>query len=171
MISQKLDKIDEKQLYVPAFQREYVRKRDDSEQFVESLIKEYPIGIMLTWGINAPSEMKEPHKYHEKQGAVCILLNGQQRLAAVTRRFSEGEFLGQFPRILPYPYHSLLALGHAPSLARRSKDRFHQSEAACRYLRRSNPPAIETAFGYSPFFALSRQGCCVTPHKLPQYVG
>lgn len=47
-ISQALDKIDEKQLFVPAFQREYVWKRDDAKQLVDSLIKEYPTGTMLT---------------------------------------------------------------------------------------------------------------------------
>jgi len=48
-ISTALDKIDEKQLFVPAFQREYVWQRDDAKQLVDSLIKEYPTGTMLTW--------------------------------------------------------------------------------------------------------------------------
>lgn len=41
-ISTILDKIDEKQLFVPAFQREYVWKRDDAKMLLDSLIKEYP---------------------------------------------------------------------------------------------------------------------------------
>lgn len=48
-ISTILDKIDEKQLFVPAFQREYVWKREDAKQLVDSLIKQYPTGTMLTW--------------------------------------------------------------------------------------------------------------------------
>jgi len=44
-----LDRIDDKQLFVPAFQREYVWKRDDAKQLMDSLIKEYPTGTMLTW--------------------------------------------------------------------------------------------------------------------------
>jgi hypothetical protein len=43
-ISTILDKIDDNQLFVPAFQREYVWKRDDAKQLIDSLIKEYPTG-------------------------------------------------------------------------------------------------------------------------------
>lgn len=82
-ISVALDKIDEKQLFVPAFQREYVWKRDDAKQLIDSLIKEYPTGTMLTWETNTPPELKGPHKYNEKQGAVRILLDGQQRLTTL----------------------------------------------------------------------------------------
>ena len=48
-ISTILEKIDERQLFVPAFQREYVWKRDDAKLLIDSLIKEYPTGTMLTW--------------------------------------------------------------------------------------------------------------------------
>ena len=41
-ISMALDKIDEHQLFVPMFQREYVWKRDDAKLLIDSLIKEYP---------------------------------------------------------------------------------------------------------------------------------
>lgn len=82
-ISTALDKIDEKQLFVPAFQREYVWKRDDAKELIDSLIKEYPTGTMLTWETNTPPELKGPYKYDEKQGAVRILLDGQQRLTTL----------------------------------------------------------------------------------------
>ena len=82
-ICQALDKFDERQLFVPAFQREYVWKRDDAKQLIDSLIKEYPTGTMLTWETNNPPELKGPHKYDEKQGAVRILLDGQQRLTTL----------------------------------------------------------------------------------------
>lgn len=82
-ISVALDKIDENQLFVPAFQREYVWKRNDAKQLIDSLIKEYPTGTMLTWETNAPPELKGPHKYDEKQGAVRILLDGQQRITTL----------------------------------------------------------------------------------------
>lgn len=78
-----LDKIDERQLFVPAFQREYVWKRDDAKQLIDSLIKEYPTGTMLTWETANPPELKGPHKYDEKQGAVRILLDGQQRITTL----------------------------------------------------------------------------------------
>lgn len=78
-ISTILDKIDEKQLFVPAFQREYVWKREDAKSLIDSLIKEYPTGTLLTWETAKPPELKGPHKYNEKQGAVRLLLDGQQR--------------------------------------------------------------------------------------------
>ena len=82
-ISQALDKIDEMQLFVPAFQREYVWKRDDAKQLIDSLVREYPTGTMLTWETNNPPELKGPHKYNEMQGAVRLLLDGQQRLTTL----------------------------------------------------------------------------------------
>ena len=73
-ISTILEKIDEHQLFVPAFQREYVWKRDDAKQLVDSLIKEYPTGTMLTWETANPPELKGPHKYNSSQGAVRLSL-------------------------------------------------------------------------------------------------
>ncbi|MGB5157799.1 MAG: DUF262 domain-containing protein [Desulfobacterales bacterium] len=78
-----LEKIDENQLFVPAFQREYVWKRDDAKQLIDSLIKEYPTGTMLTWETANPPELKGPHKYDTKQGAVKLLLDGQQRVTTL----------------------------------------------------------------------------------------
>ena len=78
-----LEKIDEKQLFVPAFQREYVWKRDDAKLLIDSLIKEYPVGTMLTWETANPPELKGPHKYNEKQGSVRLLLDGQQRVTTL----------------------------------------------------------------------------------------
>ncbi len=82
-ISQALDKIDEHQLFVPTFQREYVWNRNDAKELIDSLIKEYPTGSLLIWETNKPPELKGPHKYDEKQGAVSILLDGQQRLTTL----------------------------------------------------------------------------------------
>lgn len=78
-----LEKIDENQLFVPAFQREYVWKRDDAKQLIDSLIKEYPTGTMLTWETSDPPELKGPHQYTESQGAVKLLLDGQQRVTTL----------------------------------------------------------------------------------------
>lgn len=82
-ISTILEKIDENQLFVPAFQREYVWKRDDAKQLMDSLIKEYPTGTMLTWETASPPELKGPHKYNKNQGAVKLLLDGQQRVTTL----------------------------------------------------------------------------------------
>ena len=82
-ISMILDKIDENQLFIPAFQREYVWKRDDAKLLMESLIRAYPTGTMLTWETNHPPELKGSHVYDERQGAVKILLDGQQRITTL----------------------------------------------------------------------------------------
>jgi hypothetical protein len=82
-ISTILDKVDENQLFVPAFQREYVWKRDDAKSLIDSLIKEYPTGTMLRWETANPPELKGPHKYKPEQGAVRILLDGQQRVTTL----------------------------------------------------------------------------------------
>lgn len=82
-IHQILDKIDENQLFIPAFQREFVWKRDNVKNLVDSLIKDYPIGTMLTWETNNPPELKGDWKYDHRQGSVKILLDGQQRITSL----------------------------------------------------------------------------------------
>ncbi len=82
-IGQILDKIDYKQLFVPAFQREYVWKRADAKNLVSSLIQDYPTGTMLTWETSNPPELKGDHAYSEAQGAVKLILDGQQRITTL----------------------------------------------------------------------------------------
>ncbi len=82
-ISTILDKIDERQLFVPAFQREYVWKREHAKELLDSLIKEYPTGTMLTWETHQPPELKGSHQYSEQQGAIRLLLDGQQRITTL----------------------------------------------------------------------------------------
>jgi len=82
-IRQIIDKIDENQLFVPAFQREYVWKRDDAKNLISSLIKDYPTGTMLTWETNNPPELKGKFKYDENKGSVKLILDGQQRITTL----------------------------------------------------------------------------------------
>lgn len=82
-ISTILDKIDERQLFVPAFQREYVWKREHAKELLDSLIKEYPTGTMLTWETDHPPELKGKHEYSHQQGAIRLLLDGQQRITTL----------------------------------------------------------------------------------------
>ena len=82
-INQILDKIDENQLFVPAFQREYVWRREDAKDLISSLIKGYPTGTMLTWETNNPPELKSNWQYDERQGTVKIILDGQQRITTL----------------------------------------------------------------------------------------
>ncbi len=82
-IYQILDKIDDYQLFVPAFQREYVWKREHAKELIASLIKDYPTGTMLTWETSNPPELKGDRKYDEKQGAIKLILDGQQRITTL----------------------------------------------------------------------------------------
>ena len=58
-------------------------KRDDAKQLLDSLVQDYPTGTMLTWETNKPPELKGKHAYDERQGAVRILLDGQQRITTL----------------------------------------------------------------------------------------
>jgi hypothetical protein len=58
-------------------------KRDDAKQLLDSLLKEYPTGTMLTWETNNPPELKGRRQYDERQGAVRVLLDGQQRITTL----------------------------------------------------------------------------------------
>ncbi len=100
-----LEKIDEQQLYVPAFQREYRWQRPDALKLVQSLLKEYPTGTLLTWETNKPPEVKGPHKYDERQGAVKILLDGQQRVTT----------LYMLTRGVPPPYYTAAEILVSPT--------------------------------------------------------
>ena len=82
-IYQILDKIDDFQLFVPAFQREYVWKREHAKDLISSLIHDYPTGTMLTWETSNPPELKGERKYDEKQGAIKLILDGQQRITTL----------------------------------------------------------------------------------------
>lgn len=82
-IRQIIDRIDENQLFVPAFQREYVWKRKDAKNLISSLIKDYPTGTMLTWETNNPPELKGDYKYEINKAAVKIILDGQQRITTL----------------------------------------------------------------------------------------
>jgi len=82
-ISQILDKIDENQLFVPALQREYVWKRNDAKKLLDSLIKDYPTGTMLTWDTNTPPEFKGSMQYNQAMGTVKVILDGQQRITTL----------------------------------------------------------------------------------------
>mgnify|MGYP001169414450 FL=1 len=82
-ISQIIDKINDQQLFVPAFQREYVWKRNDAKNLIESLIKDYPTGTMLTWDTNNPPELKGDYVYETNKGTVKLILDGQQRVTTL----------------------------------------------------------------------------------------
>ena len=72
-----LDKIDEDQLFIPAFQREYVWNRKDVRSLFNSLLKGYPTGNLLTWETNNPPELKGNKVYKKSWGSIKLILDGQ----------------------------------------------------------------------------------------------
>jgi hypothetical protein len=82
-IRQIIDKINDNQIFVPAFQREYVWKRPDAKALFTSLIKRYPTGTLLTWETANPPELKGKKKYTSEMGAVKLILDGQQRITTI----------------------------------------------------------------------------------------
>jgi len=82
-INQILDKIDENQLFVPAFQREYRWKQANAKELISSLIREYPTGTMLTWETNNPPELKGDWQHNADKGSVKLILDGQQRITTL----------------------------------------------------------------------------------------
>lgn len=82
-INQIIDKINENHLFVPAFQREYVWKKQDAKNLVDSLINDYPTGTMLTWETTSPPELKGDYVYESSKGAVKLILDGQQRITTL----------------------------------------------------------------------------------------
>lgn len=82
-INQIIDKIDGYQLFVPAFQREFVWKRDDAKKLISSMLRDYPTGTMLTWETNSPPELKGKYTYEHNKGSVKLILDGQQRITTL----------------------------------------------------------------------------------------
>lgn len=82
-ISEIIYKIDHNQLFIPAFQREYVWKREHAKKLIDSLIKDYPTGSMLTWETNNPPELKGTWIYNSSQGSIKLILDGQQRITTL----------------------------------------------------------------------------------------
>ncbi len=122
-INQILDKIDENQLFVPDFQREYVWKKENAKDLIFSLIRDYPTGTMLTWETNNPPKLKGNWVYDERQGAVKIILDGQQRITTlylliknnIPPYYKKHEILND-PRGLYINIDTLELMYHKPSI-------------------------------------------------------
>ena len=56
---------------------------ENAKKLIDSLIKEYPAGTILTWETANPPELKGPHEYNNQQGAVKLILDGQQRITTL----------------------------------------------------------------------------------------
>ncbi len=77
-----LAKIENKEIVLPEFQREFTWKRSQSRDLVDSLLKGYPIGSLLLWKTGDVPALKNMPDF-EPDGRVEVLLDGQQRLTAL----------------------------------------------------------------------------------------
>ena len=103
-IDQIIAKIDEHQLFVPAFQREYVWKKQNAKELISSLIQDYPTGTLLTWETSNPPEIKGDYEYRKDKGAVKLILDGQQRVTTLYMLLT-----GKIP-----PYYEIHEILHDP---------------------------------------------------------
>lgn len=82
-IEKLLDRVESNAIVLPEFQREFVWKRQQAKELMDSLYKGYPIGGLLTWETENPPEIKNDAIDEEKQALFEILLDGQQRLTVL----------------------------------------------------------------------------------------
>ncbi|MEM4780329.1 MAG: DUF262 domain-containing protein [Halalkalicoccus sp.] len=82
-ISKLLDRVESNAIVLPEFQREFVWKRSQARELMNSLYRGYPIGGFLTWETETPPEIKNDAIDEEKQALFEVLLDGQQRLTVL----------------------------------------------------------------------------------------
>jgi hypothetical protein len=75
-------KIENRDLVLPEFQREFTWRKDQSRDLIDSLLKEYPTGSLLFWKTKEAIALKNMPKY-EPEGLIEVLLDGQQRLTVL----------------------------------------------------------------------------------------
>ena len=77
-----LKDIENKDLVLPEFQRDFVWKEDDIKKYIQSIYKKYPTGSLLIWKTLNPPKLSGGYKSSE--GIYTrVLLDGQQRLTTL----------------------------------------------------------------------------------------
>jgi len=56
-------KIENRDLVLPEFQREFTWRKDQSRDLIDSLLKEYPTGSLLFWKTKEAIALKNMPKY------------------------------------------------------------------------------------------------------------
>jgi hypothetical protein len=100
-----LAKIENKEIVLPEFQREFTWKRGQSRDLVDSLLKGYPIGSLLLWKTGDVPALKNMPGF-TPDGRVEVLLDGQQRLTAL--------YILSKDAVPPYYSPADIASGHDP---------------------------------------------------------
>jgi len=101
-----LSKIENKEILVPEFQREYVWNRQQAKDLLVSLYNEWPTGSLLFWKIkkNEAPPIKKIKFDADDTDRIDIILDGQQRLTALYLLVK-----GEVP-----PYYDLKDITHDP---------------------------------------------------------
>jgi len=74
--------IENNDLVLPEFQRDFVWNAEDVKKFIQSIYYKYPTGSLLIWKTLNPPKIRSEHKLSE--GVYTrVLLDGQQRLTAL----------------------------------------------------------------------------------------
>jgi len=82
-INKLLDRIEANAIVLPEFQREYVWKKSQAKELMNSLYKDYPIGGFLVWETDDPPEIKNEAIDEKTHALFQVLLDGQQRLTVL----------------------------------------------------------------------------------------
>jgi len=77
-----LKDIENKDLVLPEFQRDFVWKEEDVKKFIQSVYKNYPTGSLLIWKTLNPPKLRGDHKSSDS-AYTRVLLDGQQRLTTL----------------------------------------------------------------------------------------
>ncbi len=77
-----LNQIENEELVLPEFQREFTWNKDQAKKLIESFLKNYPTGALLFWKTKQPIALKNMPDF-EFDGRVEVILDGQQRLTTL----------------------------------------------------------------------------------------
>ena len=76
-----LEETDKGSLLLPRFQRNFVWKRPDIKEFIDSVYREYPVGALATW---ESEQLLGTHENDATRPARTVyLLDGQQRVTSI----------------------------------------------------------------------------------------
>ena len=89
-----LNEIDDNKIVLPAIQREFVWSEDQIQRLLDSIIRDYPIGLVLLWdtfeAIQYRSFVKHyrsgnqyTHTQNSVKKRIKLVLDGQQRLQSL----------------------------------------------------------------------------------------
>lgn len=89
-----LNQIKNDEIVLPAIQRNFVWSEDSTEKLLDSIMRGYPVGIVLLWETYIDMQYRsfvrdfhegDSHTYHENRGhkKIKLVLDGQQRLQSL----------------------------------------------------------------------------------------